>query len=29
MSENRQAMNQIIGSLSLLDSRIGNITQAG
>ena len=28
MSENRQAINKIIGSLSLLDSKIGNITQA-
>ena len=28
MSENRQAMNKIIHSLSLLDSKIGNITQA-
>ena len=28
MSENRQAINEIIGSLSLLDSKIGNITQA-
>ena len=27
MSENRQAVNKIIGSLSLLDSKIGNITQ--
>ena len=26
MSENRQAINKIIGSLSLLDSKIGNIT---
>ena len=28
MSENRQAINKMIGSLSLLDSKIGNITQA-
>ena len=28
MSDNRQAINKIIGSLSLLDSKIGNITQA-
>ena len=28
MSENRQAITKIIGSLSLLDSKIGNITQA-
>ena len=28
MSENRQAINKFIGSLSLLDSKIGNITQA-
>ena len=28
LSENRQAINKIIGSLSLLDSKIGNITQA-
>ena len=28
MAENRQAINKIIGSLSLLDSKIGNITQA-
>ena len=28
MSENSQAINKIIGSLSLLDSKIGNITQA-
>ena len=28
MSENRQAMNKIIGSLSLQDSKIRNITQA-
>ena len=28
MSENRKAVNKIIGSLSLLDSKIGNITQA-
>ena len=28
MSENRQAINKIIGSLSLLDSKIGNIIQA-
>ena len=28
MSENRQAINKIIGSLSILDSTIGNITQA-
>ena len=28
MSESRQAINKIIGSLSLLDSKIGNITQA-
>ena len=28
MSENRQATNKIISSLSLLDSKIGNITQA-
>ena len=28
MSENRQAINKIIGSLSLLNSEIGNITQA-
>ena len=28
MSENRQAINNIIGSLSLLDSKIGNITLA-
>ena len=27
MSENRQAINNIIGSLSTLDSKIGNITQ--
>ena len=26
MSENRQAINKIISSLSLLDSKIGNIT---
>ena len=28
MSENRQDINKSIGSLSLLDSKIGNITQA-
>ena len=28
MSEYRQAINKIIGSLSLLNSKIGNITQA-
>ena len=28
MSKNRQAVNKIIGSLALLDSKIGNITQA-
>ena len=28
MSENRQAINKVISSLSLLDSKIGNITQA-
>ena len=28
MPENRQAINKIIGSLPLLDSKIGNITQA-
>ena len=28
LSENRQAINKIIASLSLLDSKIGNITQA-
>ena len=28
MSENRQAINKITSSLSLLDSKIGNIAQA-
>ena len=28
MSQHRQAINKIIGSLSLLDSKTGNITQA-
>ena len=28
MSENRQALNKIIGGLAILDVKLGNITQA-